>query len=57
MAFCRSETREKYSTDIFVLWSYDGSQGFIGIGAFAGTMGDTTQSSPVFKLVQQFSFG
>jgi len=32
-------------------WSYDGSTGSVGIGGFAGIIGDTTQSAPVFELV------
>ncbi len=32
-------------------WSADGKTSSVGIGAFAGTISDTTESAPVFELV------
>lgn len=40
-----------FTSEATTFWSYDGSTSSVGIGGFAGIIGDTTQSAPVFELV------
>ncbi|MBH8565216.1 hypothetical protein I8748_24035 [Nostoc sp. CENA67] len=40
-----------FTSQATTFWSYDGKFGSVGIGAFAGTISDTTESAPIFEQV------